>query len=83
MRHSPYQERLAELSITELLAEMDDYGIAHYMMHEAAKRIRGLVAASQPAVQADAGSRCACDIPLIYSALATKCERCGLELRTA
>jgi len=46
-RHNPYQERLTELTIDELLEEMDDYGIAHYMIHEAAKRIRSLIASQQ------------------------------------
>jgi hypothetical protein len=33
-------------------------------------------------VQADADGLCGCDIPLLYSALETKCKRCGLNLRT-
>jgi hypothetical protein len=47
MKQDPYQKRLAELSMDELLDEMDDYGVTHYMIHEAAKRIRDLIATQQ------------------------------------
>jgi len=77
-RHNPYQERLAELTIDELLDEMDDYGIAHYMIHEAAKRIRSLIA-SQQAVQSDGLIECRfCGFQ--FNSDENDCPLCGVKV---
>ena len=41
MEH-PYEERLRRMTLNEVLEEMDEYGKGHFIIHEAAKRIRRL-----------------------------------------